>query len=154
MTTHLHTLKQFETLMSHPQLRVMHFSMEYNQKNKSLLFDRVLREGSGKSVYGLEIAEYLGFPDVFLKRAFQYRTQLDPHSIVMEPKRRSRYNARKWVDVCEHCGSKTELHTHHIQPQKDATGDGYIGNYHKNQLFNLMILCRPCHEKTHNPTVP
>ena len=150
MTTHLHTLKQFETLMAHPQLRVMHFSMEYHKENKKLLFDRVLREGSGKSIYGLEIAEYLGFQDEFLKRAFQYRTQLDPHSIEMEPKKRSRYNAKKWMNTCEECGTKTELHTHHIHPQKDATSDGYIGTYHKNQLFNLKVLCRKCHEKEHH----
>lgn len=150
MTTHLHTLKQFETLMAHPQLRVMHFSMEYHKENKKLLFDRVLREGSGKSIYGLEIAEYLGFQDEFLKRAFQYRTQLDPHSIEMEPKKRSRYNAKKWMNACEQCGSKTELHTHHIQPQKEATEDGYIGTFHKNRLFNLKVLCRKCHEKEHH----
>lgn len=149
MTTHLHTLQQFQTLMTHPQLRVMHFSMEYNKEKQRLFFDRILREGSGKSIYGLEIAEYLGFSSVFLKRAFQYRSGLDPHSVQMEPKKRSRYNAKKWVDVCEQCGSKSDLHTHHVQPQKDASRDGYIGAYHKNRLSNLRILCRACHEKEH-----
>lgn len=150
MTTHLHTLKQFELLMTHPHLRVMHFSMEYQKEKKKLLFDRVLREGNGKSIYGLEIAEYLGFGEEFLRRAFRYRTQLDPHSMEIEPKKRSRYNAKKWMSVCEQCGSKSELHTHHIQPQKDASEDNYIGNYHKNKLFNLKVLCRKCHEKEHH----
>jgi DNA mismatch repair ATPase MutS len=150
MTTHLHTLKQFDELMSHSQLRVMHFSMEYHKDEKKLVFDRILRDGSGKSIYGLEIAEYLGFQDEFLKKAFQYRTQLDKNSIEIGPKKRSRYNAKKWVDTCENCGSKSELHTHHIKPQKDATTDGYIGNYHKNRLCNLRVLCRKCHEKEHH----
>lgn len=150
MTTHLHTLQQFQTLLSHPQLRVMHFSMEYNKEQKKLFFDRILREGSGKSIYGLEIAEYLGFSTVFLKRAFGYRSLLDQQSVQVEPKKRSRYNSKKWVDVCEQCGSKSDLHTHHIQPQKDASHDGYIGSYHKNRLSNLMVLCRTCHEKEHN----
>jgi len=150
MTTHLHTLKQFQQLMIHPQLRVMHFSMEYHKENKKLMFDRILREGSGKSIYGLEIAEYLGFNDTFLKKAFQYRTQLDPNSIEIEPKKRSRYNVKKWMNTCEKCGSKFELHTHHIQPQKDASNDGYIGNYHKNRLCNLQVLCRVCHENEHH----
>lgn len=149
MTTHLHTLQQFSTLMNHPQLKVMHFSMEYNKENKKLFFDRILREGSGKSIYGLEIAEYLGFSDAFLKKAFQYRSQLDPHSVPIEPKKRSRYNSKKWIDICEHCGSKTDLHTHHILHQKDATIDGYIGLYHKNKLSNLKILCKTCHQKEH-----
>jgi DNA mismatch repair ATPase MutS len=150
MTTHLHTLQQFSSLMSHPQLRVMHFSMEYQKENKKLYFDRILREGSGKSIYGLEIAEYLGFPDLFLKKAFQYRSQLDPHSVSLQPKRRSRYNSKKWVDRCENCGTKTDLHTHHILHQKDAKEDGYIGLYHKNKLSNLKILCKTCHEKEHH----
>lgn len=150
MTTHLHTLNQFQQLLAHPHLLVMHFSMEYDKQNKKLVFDRILREGSGKSIYGLEIAEYLNFPDTFLKRAFQYRSQLDPASTSIEPKRRSRYNQKKWVDVCEHCGCKTDLHTHHIRPQKDATDDGYIGLYHKNRLSNLKVLCRSCHEKEHH----
>lgn len=150
MTTHLHTLNQFQALLTHPQLRVMHFSMQYDKENRKLVFDRVLREGSGKSIYGLEIAEYLNFPEKFLKRAFHYRSQLDPKSVSMEPKRRSRYNAKKWVDKCEHCGDKTELHTHHIGQQKDATEDGYIGRYHKNRLSNLKVLCRSCHEKEHS----
>lgn len=149
MTTHLHTLKQFEPLMTHPKLRVMHFSMEYNKEHKRLIFDRVLRDGSGKSIYGLEIAEYLGFSDDFLKKAFQYRTQLDRSSIEIVPKKRSRYNTKKWVDVCEVCGSKFELHTHHIKPQKDASIDGYIGDHHKNRLSNLQVLCRKCHDKEH-----
>lgn len=150
MTTHLHTLQQFQTLLSHPQLRVMHFSMEYNKTKKKLVFDRLLREGSGKSIYGLEIAEYLGFPSVFLKKAFQYRSKLDMNSVSVEPKKRSRYNAKKWVDTCEQCQSKTDLHTHHIFHQKDATTDGYIGLYHKNKLSNLQVLCRACHEKEHH----
>lgn len=124
--------------------------MQHDKEEKKLVFDRVLRDGSGKSIYGLEIAEYLGFPDVFLKRAFQYRSDLDPSSITMEPKKRSRYNRKKWVDICELCGSKEDLHTHHIQHQKDASSDGYIGNYHKNRLSNLKILCRVCHEKEHH----
>jgi DNA mismatch repair protein MutS len=151
MTTHLHTLQQFPTLLSHPQLRVMHFGMEHNRDKKTLVFDRVLREGSGKSIYGLEIAEHLGFSPLFLKRAFQYRSGLDHSATPLEPKKKSRYNAKKWVDRCEQCGSTTNLHTHHIQPQKDATPDGYIGVYHKNKLSNLRVLCHPCHEKEHHP---
>ena len=150
MTTHLHTLKQFTDLMSHQQLRVMHFSMEYNKEDNKLHFDRVLREGSGKSIYGLEIAEYLGFSTDFLKDAFQYRSRLDPSSEQIQPQKRSRYNSKKWMTGCQKCGSTTDLHTHHIQPQQLATKDGYIGTYHKNKLSNLMVLCQACHNEEHH----
>lgn len=150
VTTHLHTLKQFDALLAHPRLRVMHFGMTHDKENKKLVFDRVLREGSGKSIYGLEIAEYLGFPPSFLKRAYEYRSQLDPKSVPLKPKRPSRYNKKKWVDACEECGATTDLHTHHVLPQKDADADGFIGSYHKNKLSNLRILCHPCHDKEHH----
>lgn len=150
MTTHLHTLKQFPKLMEDRRLRVMHLSMEYDAKTKNIYFDRILRDGYGKSIYGLEIAEYLGFSPEFLKNAYAYRSQLDRDDDRSAPKKRSRYNSKKWVDKCEKCGSTEELHTHHIEPQVLADEDGFIGNHHKNRLSNLMVLCRECHEHEHH----
>lgn len=151
MTTHLHTLKQFTNIMEHPQLRIMHFDMEY--KNNTLHFDRILRDGVGKSIYGLEIAEYLGFSKEFLSSAYKYRTLIDnssPH--VYAPSKRSRYNHKKWVDHCENCGKSDDLHVHHIKPQSNSESDGYIGAKHKNTLYNLKVLCKTCHELQHHHT--
>lgn len=146
LTTHLHTLKNFQELMEDPRLQVKHLSMEYDASQKSLVFDRILRDGFGRSIYGLEIAEYLGFDPEFLEHAFKYRARLDEEPIL----RPSRYNRKKWMERCERCGAVRDLHTHHIQPQISASPDGYIGEYHKNTLFNLMTLCRTCHEKEHH----
>ena len=148
ITTHLHSLQQFSSLMAHSELRVMHFGMEY--KDKQLIFDRILREGSGKSTYGLEIAEFLGFPPEFIQKAFQYRSQLDANAVPLQPQGQSRYNKNIWMDACEKCGSRDNLHTHHILPQKDASVDQYIGLYHKNKSSNLQVLCQKCHQELHH----
>ena len=150
MTTHLHTLKQFKELMEDTRLQIKHLGMEYDTKKKSLVFDRVLRDGFGKSIYGLEIAEYLGFSSDFLKQAYDFRSRLETDKTGLIPKKRSRYNSKKWVEKCEECGSTKELHTHHIEHQASADKDGYIGVFHKNRLSNLKILCRECHEKEHH----
>lgn len=150
MTTHLHTLKTFTDLMENPRLSVMHLSMEYRPEEKSLVFDRILRPGFGKSIYGLEIAEYLGFSSEFVRRAYAYRARLDSDDTPVVPMKRSRYNRKKWIDRCVRCGTTNNLHTHHIEPQSSATPDGYIGTYPKDALHNLMTLCRVCHDREHH----
>jgi len=159
MTTHLHTLKHFPELMTNERLRITHLAMEYNAALGKLCFDRILREGHGKSIYGLEIAEYLGFPADFLKTAYGFRSRLEtiavPSSAAIEPatpvpNKRSRYNKKKIVDRCERCHSTKNLHTHHIEHQATADSDGKIGTYHKNVLHNLMILCEECHDREHH----
>lgn len=151
MTTHLHTLKMFSGLIEDPRLRVMHLGMEFHPEQKRLVFDRVLRAGFGKSIYGLEIAEYLGFPQEFVRKAYAYRARLDTENAAVVPIKRSRYNRKKWIDKCSRCGTNRELHTHHILPQASASVDGYIGFYPKDAAHNLVTLCRACHEKEHHP---
>lgn len=146
MTTHLHTLKNFTELMNDPRLSVMHLGMEYDTRHRRLIFDRILRPGFGKSIYGLEIAEYLGFDAEFIKKAFAFRARLDDEPVL----RRSRYNPTKWMEKCEKCGATKDLHTHHIRPQASATPDGYIGVYPKDAAFNLMTLCASCHRNEHS----
>ena len=41
------------------------------------------------------------------------------------------------------------LDTHHINMQCQANSDGFIDNFHKNSLSNLVVLCKPCHVKVH-----
>ena len=42
------------------------------------------------------------------------------------------------------------LDTHHIKFQESADKDGFIGHVHKNDLSNLIILCKRCHQNLHN----
>jgi len=65
--------------------------------------------------------------------------------------KKSKYNSKKYMTKCELCGKKEqdELETHHIVEQKESNDDGFLEKemYHKNELFNLMILCKKCHNK-------
>ena len=59
------------------------------------------------------------------------------------------------MDSCEVCGYTPKgkkaipLDTHHIGEQKDCDERGFVNNkhYHKNKEFNLVSLCKECHQK-------
>uniref|UniRef100_A0A6C0D2I5 DNA mismatch repair proteins mutS family domain-containing protein n=1 Tax=viral metagenome TaxID=1070528 RepID=A0A6C0D2I5_9ZZZZ len=175
-TTHLHTLQTFTDIFQHPKLSVVHFPMErkWNETRQEWewKFGRRYIQGIGPMLYGIEIAETLDMDSEFIQKAFHYRQQLllgaeekktmelllpssasSPSSPstgpLLIPTKKSRYHSGLYMMACTKCGSKHNLHTHHRTPQKEATKDGYIGNFHKNALFNLQVLCNVCHEKEH-----
>ena len=39
--------------------------------------------------------------------------------------------------------------THHLNPQKDADDEGFIGSVHKNHKANLISICEECHDRLH-----
>jgi hypothetical protein len=60
----------------------------------------------------------------------------------------SSYNANVIKSVCSICKKSTE-DIHHINEQHRADVDGYIGHVHKNNLSNLVQLCKECHNNVH-----
>lgn len=48
--------------------------------------------------------------------------------------------------ACQHCGSKKDIHVHHI----DGNGAGVCKEDKNNDLSNLLTLCRSCHTKEHH----
>ena len=68
---------------------------------------------------------------------------------------KSRYNSSLVVKCCTICGyaptSDTDLplDIHHIGMQADADQNGFINNMHKNDAANLVVLCKCCHQQTH-----
>jgi len=49
---------------------------------------------------------------------------------------------------CEQCGNRGYLEVHH--KEKLENGESRH-NSQKNRQENLIVLCRPCHEKVHHP---
>lgn len=47
--------------------------------------------------------------------------------------------------TCQHCGSKDDLHVHHI----DGRGTTTHKDFRNNALENLLTLCRGCHTRVH-----
>jgi DNA mismatch repair protein MutS len=49
------------------------------------------------------------------------------------------------------CNNHIGEETHHLQQQKDADENGFIGGIHKNHPANLLTVCEKCHNKIHSP---
>lgn len=147
-TTHLHQILSFPQIKPFlSNLHIMHFEMNITIPKENSLFipsllsryDRKLVEGTGKHLYGIEIARRLRLPDSFITRAFQIREN---------KKTISKYNKDLIVSHCLVCHSTENLHTHHITPQKEFTEDTF---HSKDGLYNLIVLCQYCHLQTHHP---
>lgn len=149
MTTHLHTLSEFPEITDNPKLHICHFKVHID--GNAIRYDRKLENGMGDSIYGVEIVNAIGFDDIFVNQAFEFRNRiLKTKNIFDNSEKRSRYNRKLIMDQCSECGATENLHTHHIVPQKESDDLGMISNqFHKNKLFNLQILCQSCHQKEH-----
>jgi len=156
-TTHLHPIAQLPEIAQHPRLRVGHISIDEIEKERLLIRDIRLRynrrilDGCGGDTYGVEIASAIGLPKEFIERASLFRERIQLRvsaSSSTSPPSHSRYNRKMFMTACFLCGGKEDLHTHHITPQKEFEENSI---HHKHGKYNLITLCRECHEKTHHP---
>jgi DNA mismatch repair ATPase MutS len=149
MSTHLHGIVEFNELVENDKLYVCHFDILI--KDKGVECDRVLKPGSGRKTYGIEIAKVIGLDKTFIRDAYEYRARYENGNMDFLQNKRSRYNKKVVMDCCKMCGAKDNLHTHHICEQRDADEDGVIDQqFHKNVTHNLLVLCETCHQKIHN----
>merc|ERR1711981_612393 len=71
----------------------------------------------------------------------------------------SNYNTKLILEKCKVCNYKPikpndiPLETHHINMQCETDSYGYHDIYHKNELHNLVGLCKTCHQKVHNDEI-
>ena len=148
--THLHELSKLDEIKDLKSVRIKHLSVEYNRETKQIVYDRVLKDGSGDTLYGLEVCQSLDLDPTFLDKANDVRRKLMDMSKEIVISDRSHYNRRVIKDECHVCQRKAE-DVHHIVHQANADSNGIIeGTYHKNNLFNLVPLCKECHDATHN----
>ena len=150
--THLHQLTQLKHITNIERLVFKHMSVEYNRAEDELIWTRILDEGPGDDMYGLEVCKSLGMPEKFLEKAFQIRLELRPEKQGTLTKKKSRYNAAKLKGDCEMCGAQG-IDIDHLMPQELADENGFIGHIHKNHPANLANICKECHDKkTRNRT--
>jgi hypothetical protein len=55
--------------------------------------------------------------------------------------------------MCELCNERLATEIHHLQHQKDADANNFIGHVHKNHAANLASICEECHNAIHHPGV-
>lgn len=169
MTTHLHTIHLFKELYADPGLCVRH--VHFSRVGVTDPQFRKILPGEGPVMYGIEVAEDLGFPADFIARCFHYRESMDRHTrrqsmeplaVALVPKKKSRYSKHKIVDCCEACGTTHDLETHHVVPQAVAVPSPVSGNpvipdsagTSVHNPSNLRVLCRTCHDKEHHHAPP
>lgn len=152
ITTHMHSIfndKFFNDLKKKGKLLIKH--LEVDIKNGELIYKRTLKDGISENIYGLEIARMLGIEDTLIKRCNQIRNNYLNFTNDIVSTKKSKYNSKLYLTKCSLCGKKDQnkLETHHIVEQKESNHEGLIESelYHKNELFNLMVLCTDCHKK-------
>jgi DNA mismatch repair protein MutS len=150
-TTHLHQLMDVPALQDVTAMQPVHLQVHYDKEKDLLVFDRTLQPGSGTSVYGLEFAQSLHMDETFLKHAMKIRKELagELSDIELLTKRNtSKYNRDVFLTSCAICNSAVD-DTHHISEQHTADETGKIGHVDKNHTYNLLPICKPCHDQIH-----
>jgi DNA mismatch repair protein MutS len=149
--THFHEITRYDEMREMDKIRIAHMAVSYNRELDCLVYDRIIRDGQGTQMYGLEVCRSLYLPDDFLEMAYQIRCRYNPKMRGALSHPTTTYNSNKIRGVCEMCGNVLGTETHHIMPQSDAGGDGFIGTVQKNHPANLMSVCGNCHDSFHNP---
>ena len=122
-----------------------HLKVSYDDKNRTIIYDRKLEEGVGDNFYGLQVAKYLMNDPYFNDRTKELSDEFDGIN-----EKSSNYNSKLIMDECQICKCKNNLETHHINMQKDFDKNEIDKNnpeIFKNKLYNLVVLCSSCHDK-------
>ncbi len=143
-TTHYHELSALHDITQHPSMSIKH--IEIKVINGELYYNRDLKDGAGRSDYGIKIASLLNMDADFISSAKEYKKIVcqSPGS-----NKKSRYNQNLYLSKCSLCDSRKDLDTHHIKFQKTADDYNMVGAKHKNSKSNLAVLCDGCHHKLH-----
>ena len=149
--THFHEIVKYDEIVALDRLALKHMAVHYDREQDCLVYDRVMRDGPGDNMYGLEVCKSLHLPTAFLDQAFAIRNKYFPEKEGTLGMKVSRYNAQKIRGMCEKCGTELSTETHHLAEQANADGDGFIVGtaVHKNHAANLMALCEKCHLEIH-----
>jgi DNA mismatch repair protein MutS len=146
--THLHEIVNYDEIQAMDKLLINHLTVSYDKEKDLLIYDRKLREGSGESMYGLEVCKSLHLPDEFLENAYEIRRKYNNESGVLS-KKSSHFNSKKIMDMCEMCKVNIGVEVHHLQHQEKADENNMISHFHKNHPANLLTLCDKCHHNIH-----
>jgi DNA mismatch repair protein MutS len=148
-STHFHDIADYEEIKELDRLKIHHLHVYYDREKQTLVYDRKLKEGFGSRMYGLEVCKSLYMPTDFLENAFHLRNKYFPNNMGTLSHKTSTYNSQKIRGNCEMCGELCGQEIHHINHQKDADVNGFIGAFHKNHKANLQSVCSRCHDKIH-----
>uniref|UniRef100_A0A6C0ECV4 DNA mismatch repair proteins mutS family domain-containing protein n=1 Tax=viral metagenome TaxID=1070528 RepID=A0A6C0ECV4_9ZZZZ len=156
--THLHELVNIDEVKELVNVKAYHLSTEYDPKKDILIYDRLLKEGSGDTIYGITVAKYIIQDMDFMNLTNKIKNNLNSSYGKIVSGKKSKYNSDVYVYKCELCGRPdlngefSPLETHHINYQKDCK-DGFVvdkPHIQKNAKANLVVICESCHDKIHS----
>lgn len=150
--THFHDILRFQELKDLAHVAIKHLSVVYDPSTDCLVYDRLLKDGPGNGMYGIEVAKSMHLDVAFIEQAYHLRNKYfgerAPIQSVMEQPA-SHYNAKKVLSVCEICHQTMGEEIHHLQYQQHADDAGFIDHFHKNHPANLISICTACHDQLH-----
>ena len=161
--THLHFLAQHKMVTGLQDLNFYHLSVEKDKTDPSrLIYERKLKPGNGPSSYGILVCKSMNMDNDFIDMAIKIRRDIEEGKVFKLDGRLngndeidvnsfkiSKYNSKKVLDKCQICKGPA-VDTHHINEQSDADMNGIIGGkFHKNEKWNLVSLCKICHQSIH-----
>lgn len=150
--THLHELNNMDDIRNLNNVKIKHLSVKYDNDDKCIIYDRLLKDGAGDTLYGLEVCKSLDLAPDFMLCANKIRKKLLNMSESIVHNTKSVYNSRVYKDSCFIC-QKNAVDVHHIEHQHNADENDMIEHFHKNSAFNLVPLCKDCHKNAHNGTL-
>jgi DNA mismatch repair protein MutS len=158
--THFHEITRYDEIRALSRMKLSHMSVRYDAAAQTLVYDRLLKDGQGTRMYGLEVCKSLYMDAEFLEMAYEFRSKYftgggasGSGSAGELGHGRSTYNAKKIRGMCEMCMETMSEEVHHLAPQAAADENGFIttngGVFHKNHVANLASVCSRCHDKLH-----
>ena len=144
--THLHILASDEHITSLDNVCLKHMTVKFDENNKKFIYERKLKDGNGPMSYGITMCQSMNLPSEMIELANEVREKLTSSKKL----KKSKYNKSKYLSKCEVCNLKDAVDTHHIKFQSSADKCGMIGTVHKNDKFNLVGLCKDCHNSIHS----
>ena len=161
--THLHFLADMNYIKDLKNIRLCHMAVDLDPSNpKKLVYSRKIHEGSGPKSYGILVCESMDLDNEFITKAKEIRQNMQNLQFDNKDNKKestisigSKYNANKIIGKCEVCNEKVATDVHHINQQCDANHNNLIENeeygiFNKNKLWNLVALCKDCHQGVHS----
>lgn len=153
--THLFALAEHPLIVTSNTVQCAHLKVDV--VNNSLVFERLLTAGLPTNrKYGMLVAtKIIQDPEFEQLTEIASRSTHSTFSLSNHSIHTSKYNSKLWLDECQLCHYKPSqpndlpLDTHHIQFQCSADANGFIQHFHKNELHNLVVLCKSCHIQVH-----
>lgn len=150
-STHFFQLSELPIINNLSNIHYKHLKVDFKD---NLIFERILKDGlPDNKYYGILVANKIIQEQEFIE-IIQNPDLFHNHSSQIVNTKKSKYNSHLTVSECQVCYYKPmykydiPLETHHLNMQCNAI-DKYHGIHHQNELNNLVVLCKTCHQSTH-----